>query len=429
MFPTTLPEVRLTDYQMKMLYGLRDPVPRHIRLEFEAYDQWCKRDIQLDRSERYSRAIGWQTAESQRKRVFAYLGYVFEFSDRDMGELSLSAYAEPESIAAFVAYLKARKVGRGHVLGHLSTARKVNNYLCSGTHVARATLSHGTAMDAWLARLESQVSASMPRQAKENLPDAAKVFAWVDGLVAGALQLVLRDRQSDQGFRWMTAWQVQCALIAMLVTGSHMPPCRLSLIKALRHPDYNGPCGDPDCRNPDACLGTHIKVRDPDPEGSGSQAVRVVSFCAPHHKNEARGFAPIRFDFPAGEVTDLLLAHVEHGHALLTAKHRDNSPQLFVRRSGRPFNDSVFSQFWRQLMQDSAAPLDLLPFTAQDARTTFVEDYTSATGMHPDMWDGAAAVMGNTTRQWAASYNPSRQQRLAQAAVNAHRERVDRRRG
>jgi|LauGreDrversion4_1035100.scaffolds.fasta_scaffold10905_4 hypothetical protein len=46
----------------------------------------------------------------------------------------------------------------------------------------------------------------------------------------------------------------------------------------------------------------------------------------------------------------------------------------------------------------------------------------SATGTAPDTWEGTGFVMGNTPRQWTASYNPSRRRRAAQRAVTAHAE-------
>jgi hypothetical protein len=38
-------------------------------------------------------------------------------------------------------------------------------------------------------------------------------------------------------------------------------------------------------------------------------------------------------------------------------------------------------------------------FAPSKARTMYVEHITSETGLPPEMWDGVAAVMDNTTRQ------------------------------
>ena len=40
--------------------------------------------------------------------------------------------------------------------------------------------------------------------------------------------------------------------------------------------------------------------------------------------------------------------------------------------------------------------------------------------MSPDTWEGAASVMGNSTRQWVASYNSVHRRRAMEKAINGH---------
>jgi len=40
--------------------------------------------------------------------------------------------------------------------------------------------------------------------------------------------------------------------------------------------------------------------------------------------------------------------------------------------------------------------------------------------MDRSTWEGAAFVMGNSTKQWQASYNPNHKRRAIQGAVGAH---------
>ena len=42
------------------------------------------------------------------------------------------------------------------------------------------------------------------------------------------------------------------------------------------------------------------------------------------------------------------------------------------------------------------------------------------TEMDRSTWEGAAFVMGNSTKQWQASYNPNHKKRAIQGAVGAH---------
>ena len=59
---------------------------------------------------------------------------------------------------------------------------------------------------------------------------------------------------------------------------------------------------------------------------------------APHHKNTRRGFEPIEFVFPLGPLTDLLLFHINHGHALIA-----DDTTLFNSRLGFTFTDQTFN--------------------------------------------------------------------------------------
>ncbi len=85
---------------------------------------------------------------------------------------------------------------------------------------------------------------------------------------------------------------------------------------------------------------------------------------------------------------------------------------------GLEYNDVTFRNFWKWAMEKSAPNLKYFPPSL--ARTVFVEDYTSEYGVEPDMWDGAAVIMGNCTTQWKASYNPSRKRRNATQALSCH---------
>lgn len=435
-FPATLPVVRLTPEQMSEMYGLRGSFPARLEDETAGFERWSKQDVRLDRSLRYARAVRDRTFQVHVDQIRAYLGYIRMYGRRQDQDLSLTAYAEPASFAGFIAYLMRRNVGRHHLIKHVSLARKVNNYLSSGDQQPPAVMQFTEAMDAWLQRLESQVAVSMPRQPKSDAPDAVLVFRWVEGLMAAAKQMMAAGMKAGQRpVSYAAAWQVQCAVIASLVTGSHVPPCRLSIIKTALHPAFNGkiPCPHPDCKAPSTCAGNRFEVvgsrGDPQADaaaGSSSAAQegtqrRTIRFVAPHHKNEGRGYPPIEYMLPAGDLVDMLLAHIDNNHVVLTLAepNADYNPYLFVSRSGANFTDATFSQFWAKLM--ATAPSDLPRFTANAARTAFVDDYSGAYGVPPEMWDGAATAMGSSQGQWNVhTYRPSAMRRKAQAAVDYH---------
>jgi hypothetical protein len=150
-----------------------------------------------------------------------------------------------------------------------------------------------------------------------------------------------------------------------------------------------------------------------------------VSNVVVHGKNDRhQGASPLKFIFPRGPLTKLFLAHVLEGQHILTLERAEPMSRLFVTRLGKEYSDATFSQHWKYLLEGTST---LKYFPPSSARTVFVEDYTSKFGVEPEMWDGAAAIMGNTVRQWGASYNPSRRQRIAQRAVDGHAEYSTRR--
>lgn len=139
-----------------------------------------------------------------------------------------------------------------------------------------------------------------------------------------------------------------------------------------------------------------------------------------HSKNDRheRG-GPLEFVFPRGPLVKLFLAHIDQGHHLITRHLGDRMIRLFTTKTGKEFNCVTFSQYWTTLMGTTDTK-GVPYFAPSGARTVFIEDYTSKHGVEPAMWDGAASIMGNSTRQWNASYRPTRVGREAQRAVDAY---------
>jgi len=90
--------------------------------------------------------------------------------------------------------------------------------------------------------------------------------------------------------------------------------------------------------------------------------------------------------------------------------------QMFVTKSGSAFNDVTFVQYWQEAMKTAPSGLPYHP--PSKFRTIFVEEFTAHHHMEPELWDGAAVIMGNSVEQWQRTYNPSRKRRMAQQVVN-----------
>lgn len=67
------------------------------------------------------------------------------------------------------------------------------------------------------------------------------------------------------GMKMATAINTSKALVAALLSGCYCPPPRMSVLKTILHPSFNGRvgCVDPDClRTGDGqpCLGNHLEL-------------------------------------------------------------------------------------------------------------------------------------------------------------------------
>lgn len=77
------------------------------------------------------------------------------------------------------------------------------------------------------------------RQLKLTFPQPTKlppihkdIREWVDGLVEGAKAVV----EGQVPLSPNSALHVQHAIIACLITGRYLPPCRISVIRSVTHP-------------------------------------------------------------------------------------------------------------------------------------------------------------------------------------------------
>lgn len=156
-----------------------------------------------------------------------YLGFLVNFFSIATSELSLSRYKDTDNFLAFIAYLKKRGVGRDHLAKHVTICKRVCKYL--DKDVRRndsAQREQSKARDEWLGTLQCQLKDSMPKATRTEMPSALEVYRHVDVLTKRATQAVAHDTRAGGVISSKTAFSVQVALLAMLVTGSELPPCR-----------------------------------------------------------------------------------------------------------------------------------------------------------------------------------------------------------
>lgn len=195
-----------------------------------------------------------------------FLGYTASYNNLGPTAITLDLYANPKFLARFIGYLKAREVQIGQINKHIALARKVNDFLQSGSSPDSPARVHAQRIDNWLAKLEAQLSASMPQKAKIGAPDIETTWEWVGELCESALDAIDNDMCHDGSLSYDTAWTVQQAVLAAINTGCFCPPPRIFVLLSLIHPKYNGriACQDRDCIFND-CSGNHIKVESISP--------------------------------------------------------------------------------------------------------------------------------------------------------------------
>ena len=118
--------------------------------------------------------------------------------------------------------------------------------------------------DQWFKNLSRDLHILMPREPsspRSNLPTIFELYKFVDTLVEKATNLMHKDAARGHMTN-ATAWAIQCACIAMLVTGYEFPPCRLQYIKSATHPDYvsTGCCQKRSCSSPQTCKGNRFET-------------------------------------------------------------------------------------------------------------------------------------------------------------------------
>ena len=298
--------------------------------------------------------------------------------------------------------------------------RKANDYLQSGSPPAGPVRLHAGRMEQWLSVLQAQIGASMPDAPKTDAPDIEETWRWVEALLEEALDQIDSDMTARGYISKETAWQNQKALISALISGVYLPPCRIHVLITMTHPRFLGRvlCQDPDCIMGAGCAGNHLELTTIASKGSSWQHfdfdTQSVKNVVVHQKNDRRGAAQhLEYDFPDGALVKSLLAHINAGHTLLT-QNGGGMTKLFVTHPGNAFSNSTFTQFWKSLMGQVGAQEYFAPSVM---RTMFVEEYTAAHGAEPEMWDGCAAIMGNSVPQWRKTYNPSSRKRGAAAAI------------
>lgn len=107
--------------------------------------------------------------------------------------IDLELYQDPGVFIRFLSYIRARGVKTSHLIKHISVARKLLDFLQSGSQGDNPIRAHTLKMDSWLNLLSRQLAAIAPVQSPDALPDHSNVKSW--GLYK--INLALQDIEAD----------------------------------------------------------------------------------------------------------------------------------------------------------------------------------------------------------------------------------------
>lgn len=465
-FPSELPNLDgISAATINMTrYGLPEAqVPLYAGHQISRFVAWCMAVINTDRSEAWTYAVQSTSIEKTEEAVRGYLGFcrnVLGIPEEDIG---LELFAHPEKISKFITFLLTRGAGRDQVVKHIGIARKVSDFLKSGADESSNVAKHVLKLDKWLLTIQKQLYHEMPPPKPPVLPEGHLVRVWADA----ELENAWNARQTDlYKFGCMTrasAVLIQRACIVAFVVAHSFPTFRLDLIKNLMHPSFNDcGCQDPDCRD-DFCLGNRISINDgtvwpslegkkvryptdgacsarpPRSSGEGQPASTSTSetftIHVLHGKNDKRILKQayqVSLTVPDGLLNKLLFIHARDGHALLTQGDGGQASQgrFFVNPArGQRFDDSGFSNWWKNMMERGGAvkTYGVSFFPPSRARNIFVISYRKHNEGEPsDVFEGAAAIMGNSPKQWDASYDMKKRQREADLMMRSFPQFVNR---
>ena len=351
-----------------------------------------------------------KTWESQQKRVYEYLGYLYHH--KSVPRPNLTNYLDTHDFMSFLDFLRSRGVDKAGHTKALHAAVRVVSYLKTQPTSDSASVKEALKL---LKDMGSQLGQNMvpkpksrePEQLKEDgkWMDAPQLMARVEAVRQAAVTNVT-SMKAGVTSRLDAAKSVHNALLVTMCFG-YMPPLRHnSVLLTLTAPPHLG-CVHPDCQHKaSGCLGNRVFRH----HTYGSWWLDI-----PHHKNtKAWKGAAIKFELP-GEVAELMQHHLTWGLRALTGMLEEVAPTIFVNtNTGMPLKDQEVSQYWQKTVLEGSG----VKFGPQLCRSIFVSGARDL-GLAPDSAAGMAMIMGNSQSVWDSVYDRHFNSRDATAAMAA----------
>lgn len=205
-------------------------------------------------------------------------------------------------------------------------------------------------------------------------------------------QSVLKAVAAGDSQDFSLALDIMQAVVFSFLWG-HLPPSRVGCILSMHTPDFQGPCTNPDCKNPIQCLGNRIFYHD-----------NQLYLHLPHHKVEATWGhrAPQPFPLPAS-MLPFLQQYLGWAREYLLQEMQlpeGNSHLLFFHPWNRvAFTTNSFNPWFKKMLVSLGASQSM-NLNPHKLRYIFVGERRSGQAVAGPCEPAAAMMMGHSHKQW-----------------------------
>jgi hypothetical protein len=195
---------------------------------------------------------------------------------------------------------------------------------------------------------------------------------------------------------------------------------RISTVRTIKDPEFASTACTASVCTSKTCKGNRLLL-EKDPDDEDGFALETFVLDVPHHKNSSRGVSMPKVPITCSKLSRLLYCWIEIGRPTIISyikSHDANyvDPQtLFITKQGKAFND--LSKWYRNMHLTHQAPYSLI--TLQAYRSVFVSDRLENPDRPGPCNEGAATIMGNSVKQWEASYYKNKRIKQAEKATQS----------
>jgi hypothetical protein len=418
-------------------FGLkRDEVPADLQKEMDLLiSSATDPGLNLLRAGVFTTSLAPSTVDRLAKDICKYMGYLKNVKGWPYCQLSLVAYSNLTCFFDYIEFLAERAVETVELKKQTKVAMNMNEFVFN----LMSLRDKGTAADVHkeaCKHLDKLMLELCSRDRKEKgtkireevkLPSASQSMAFVQRVMDEAVKEVDKlegPLQQGDKLPFSLASRVRDAAMLAMTVGHVGLAVRIKAVRTVKSPEFaDTVCTDPTCNNA-KCKGNLIIMEFPDEleleEEDVAEAEPVCAMHLPHHKNSGRGIAMPKVPITSPGLVKLLVLWTKHGRPRFVEMAKEASPgwqdpeTLFISAQGKSFQG--LTAWYKTVHMQYRAPYPYLSINTY--RKVFVTDRLENPDRPGPSNEGAALIMGNSEKQWQASYWPNKMQKLAEGAVH-----------